>query len=166
MNTPANTTIESSPLPGRAAVRGLVEDLVGRPVELADGNPVPAHATNVVAVYVNDALGLSAAIVVDLAGAARLGGALGMLPPGGVQDAIDDGDVSGMLRDNCYEVLNVLAATFNVAGAPHVRLYEMYGPNASLPADVAALTARTGERLDVVLSIAGYGDVGVSVVVH
>jgi hypothetical protein len=47
-----------------------------------------------------------------------------------------------------------------------VRLYEMYGPDAPLPADVAALTARAGERLDVVLSIAGYGDVRVSVVVH
>jgi hypothetical protein len=161
-----STTLESSPLPSRAAVRGLVEDLVGRPVELSDGDPVPASTTNVVAVYVNDALGLAAAVVVDLPGAARIGGALGMLPRGGVDDAIDEQDVSGMLRDNCYEVLNVLAATFNVAGAPHVRLYEMYGPNASLPADVAALTARTGERLDVVLAIAGYGDVRVSVVVH
>ena len=31
-----STAIESSPLPGRAAVRSLVEDLVGRPVELGD----------------------------------------------------------------------------------------------------------------------------------
>ena len=60
----------------------------------------------------------------------------------------------------------MLASTLNAPGAPHARLYEMYGPNVSLPADVAALTARTGERLDVVLSIAGYGDVHVSVVVH
>jgi hypothetical protein len=161
-----NTTVESSRLPGRAAVRSLVEDLLGRPVELSDGNPVTAHRPSAVGVYVNDSLGLAAVIVVDLAGAARLGGALGMLPVGGVEDAIDDGVLSSMLRDNCYEVLNVLAATFNVAGAPHVRLYEMYSPDASLPADVAALTARTGDRLDVVLSVAGYGDAGVSVVVR
>jgi hypothetical protein len=159
------TVVESSPLPGRAAVRGLVEDLLGRPVELGDGEPVLAHPGNVVGVYVNDSLGLAAAIVVDLAGAARLGGALGMLPPGGVEDAIDEHNVSGMLEDNCSEVLNVLAATFNVAGAPHVRLYETYGPDASLPADVVALTARIGERLDVELSIASYGDVRLSVVV-
>jgi hypothetical protein len=127
---------------------------------------VAAAPSNVVAVYVTDQLAMRAVAVLDLAGAARLGSALGLLPRGGVDDAIDEGDLSGMLRDNCYEVLNVLAATFNVAGAPHVRLYEMYGPNASLPADVAALTARTGERLDVVLAIAGYGDVRVSVVVH
>ena len=161
-----NTILESRPLPGRAAVRSLVEDLLGRPVELSDGDPVTAYPGNVVAVYVNDSLGLAAAIVVDLAGAARLGGALGMLPPGGVDDAIDAGHLSDMLQDNCHEVLNVLAATLNVAGAPHVRLYEMYGPDDSVPADVAALTARTGERLDVVLSVAGYGDVRVSVVVR
>jgi hypothetical protein len=161
-----STTLESSPLPTRAAVRSLVEDLVGRPVELADGNPVPNDVTNVVAVYVNDRQGLQAVVVVDLAGAARIGGALGMLPRGGVDDAIDEKDVSGMLRDNCYEVLNVLASVFNVGDAPHVRLYEMYGPNASLPADVAGLTTRAGERLDVVLSIAGYGDALLSVVVH
>ena len=161
-----STALESSPVPSRAALRGLVEDLVGRPVELRDGEPVPAGPTNVVAVYVNDALRMAAVAVVDLAGAARIGGALGMLPRGGVDDAIDDKDLSGMLRDNCYEVLNVLASTFNAPGAQHVRLYEMYGPGASLPADVAALTAKAGERLDVVLSIAGYGDARMSVVVH
>jgi hypothetical protein len=161
-----NTTLESRPLPGRAAVRNLVEDLVGRPVELSDGDPVPAHPTNVVAVYVDDMLGLAAALVVDLPGAARLGSALGLLPPSGVDDAVDEDRLSDLLQENCYEVLNVLAAALNVAGVPHVRLYEMYGPDAPLPADVAALTARAGERLDVVLSIAGYGDVRVSVVVH
>jgi|1185.fasta_scaffold104345_2 hypothetical protein len=161
-----NTTLESRPLPGRAAVRSLVEDLVGRPVELGDGDPVPAHPTSVVAVYVDDMLGLAAVLVVDLPGAARLGSALGLLPPSGVDDAVDENRLSDLLQENCYEVLNVLSAALNVVGVPHVRLYEMYGPDAPLPADVAALTARAGERLDVVLSIAGYGDVRVSVVVH
>jgi hypothetical protein len=161
-----STTIESSPLPGRAAVRSLVEDLVGRPVELGDAEPVPNRPSNVVAVYVTDQLTMTAVAVVDLPGAARIGGALGMLPRGGVDDAIDEGGLSGMLRDNCYEVLNVLSATFNVPGAPHVRLYEMYGPNASLPSDVAALATVLGNRLDVVLTIAGYGDAHLSVVVR
>jgi hypothetical protein len=161
-----NTVIQQSPLPSRQALRSLVEDLVGRPVELDDADPVSTSATTVVAVYVTDHQGLAAVVAVDLAGAARIGGALGMLPPGGVDDAIDEGDLSGMLRDNCYEVLNVLAATFNAPGAPHVRLYEMYGPEDSLPTDVAHLAQTMGSRLDVVLSIAGYGDAHVSVVVR
>lgn len=161
-----STTVESSPLPGRAAVRSLVEDLVGRSVELSDAEPVPTKPSNVVAVYVTDQTTMTAVAVVDLAGAARIGGALGLLPKGGVDDAVDEGELSELLRDNCYEVLNVLSATFNVPGAPHVRLYEMYGPNASLPSDVAALAQMLGNRLDVVLTIAGYGDAHLSVVVR
>jgi len=160
------TTAVPAPLPNRASVRGLVEDLVGRRVELRDADPVPTGAPHVVAVYVTDQLAMSALVVVDLAGAARLGGALGLLPRGGVDDVVDEGDLSGMLRDNTHEVLNVLAAAFNAPGAPHVRLYEMYGPNASLPSDVAALAQRLGRRLDVLLAISGYGDVHLSVVVR
>jgi hypothetical protein len=160
------STAVSSPLPSRASVRSLVEDLVGRDVELRDAEPVPTKATNVIAVYVTDQLAMSAIAVVDLAGAARLGAALGLLPRGGADDAVDEGDLAGMLRDNCYEVVNVLAATFNAPGAPHVRLYEMYGPNASLPADVAALAQTVAQRLDVVLTIAGYGDAHLSLVVR
>src|SRR3954471_7559284 len=159
-------TVDSAPLPARAAVRSLVEDLIGRPVELSDAGPVPNKPSNVVAVYVTDQLAMTAVAVVDLAGAARLGGALAMLPRGGVDDAVDEGELSAMLQDNCYEVLNVLSAVFNVAGAPHVRLYEMYGPNASLPSDVAQLANLVGSRLDVRLSIMGYGDAHVSVVVR
>lgn len=160
------TTAVSSPLPSRATVRGLLEDLVGRPVQLRDADPVSTTAGNVVAVYVTDQLAMSAVVVVDLPGASRMGGALGLLPRGGVDDAIDDGRLTGMLGENCYEVLNVLAAAFNRPGAPHVRLYEMYGPDASLPSDVAALAQTFGQRLDVMLTISGYGDVHLSVVVR
>lgn len=157
--------VYQSPLPSRHAVRSLVEDLVGRDVEITDAGALPDRPTNVVSVYVDDRTSMSAVIVADLACAARLGGALGLLPAGGVEDAIDEKDLYPLLRDNCYEVLNVLAAVFNVQGAPHVRLYEMYGPNDSLPGDVSSLAYAVGGRMDVVLSIAGYGDGRLSVIV-
>jgi hypothetical protein len=159
-------TVDSTPLPSRAVVRSVLEDLIGRPVDLADADPVSSGPSNVVAVYVTDQLAMSAVVVLDLAGAARLGAALGLLPRGGAEDAVDEGHLSGMLRDNCHEVLNVLASTFNVPGAPHVRLYELYGPDSSLPTDVAGLSQALGRRLDVRLSVAGYGDVHLSVVVR
>jgi hypothetical protein len=161
-----NTTVDPCPLPARAAVRSLLEDLVGRAVELSDAGPVPSRPSNVVAVYVTDQLAMTAVAVLDLAGAARLGGALGMLPRGVVADAVDEGELSAMLQDNCCEVLDVLSAVFKAAGAPHVRLYEVYGPNDSLPSDVASFGQVLGDRLDVVLAIAGYGDVHLSVVVR
>jgi len=105
-------------------------------------------------------------IVVDIECAARLGGALGMLPRGGVDEAIKDIDLSGLLRDNAYEVLNVLSAVFNVGEAPHVRLYELYGPMGGVPGDVHALSQLIGQRMDLEVAIAGYGSGQLSIVIR
>jgi hypothetical protein len=151
------TTMTTSPLPSRHAVRSLLEGLVGRDVGIKDANTVPTKPTNVIAAYVNDKLTVSAVIVVNLEGAARLGGALAMLPKVGVDDAIAEGDLHAALRDNCYEVLNVLAAVFNAPNAPHVRLYEMVGPTTAIPPDIAALSATVGNRMDLEIEVSGYG---------
>ena len=161
-----SAVVEHSPLPNRHAVKTLVEGLIGRDLLIGDGMPVASKTTNVVGVYVGDRLATQAVVVIDLEGAARLGGALGMVPRAGVEDAISERRLSNVLRDNCYEVLNVLASVFNVADAPHVRLYEMYGPNASLPGDVAAMAQTMGSRMDLLLSIAGYGEAKLSLVVR
>lgn len=161
-----STTVEHSPLPTRHAVRNSISDLIGRDVDLKDGVPPASKSTNVVAVYVTDRLATSALVICDLECGARIGGALGMVPRIAVDEAIAARDLSGTVRDNCYEVLNVLAAVFNVPNAPHVRLYEMYGPGDSLPGDVAALGALTGSRMDVTLQIAGYGAGSLSIVVR
>ncbi len=158
--------LEHSPLPSRHTVRNLIEDLVGRDVDLGDGLPPQSKSTNVVAVYVNDRLAVSAMVVLDLEGAARLGGALAMVPKAGVDDAITSRELSAALRDNCFEVLNVMASVFNGPAAPHVRLYEMYGPGGGLPADVAALAANAGSRMDVRFTVAGYGPGLLSIVVR
>ncbi len=155
----------TSPLPSRHAVRSLLEGLVGRDVDIKDApGPVPPKDTNLVAIYVNDHLATMAVIVVNLEAAARLGGALAMLPKGGVDDAIAERDLYPALRDNAYEVLNVLAAVFNVPEAPHVRLFEMLGPNVAVPGDIAQISAMIGSRMDVQLNIAGYGPGLLSVV--
>jgi len=89
-----------------------------------------------------------------------------MLPRGGVDDAINDRTMSPLLRDCCFEVLNVMTAVFTVPNGPHVRLYEMYGPGGNVPADVAALAARASRRMDVQLRIAGYGSGPLSIIVR
>ena len=158
--------VEHSPLPNRAQVRSLIENLVGRDIELRDGLPVPGKTTNVVAVYVTDRLATSAVAVTDLEGAARLGGALGLVPRASVEEAIKDRELTNSLRDNCFEVLNALSAAFNLPGAPHVRLYQMYGPNEHVPNDIASVVGMVGSRMDIILSISGYGPVPLSIVVR
>jgi hypothetical protein len=159
-----STTLEQTPLPSRHAIRSLIEGLVGRDVDLKDCGPIDGRITNLVAAYITDKLQVSVVIVVDIECAVRLGGALGMLPKGGVDDAIQEGEVSGLLRDNAYEVLNVLSAVFNVEDAPHVRLYELYGPGGGVPSDVLALSQVMGSRLDLELTIAGYGPGRMSII--
>jgi hypothetical protein len=160
-----SAVVEQSPLPSRHAVRNIVEGLIGRDVDISDGVPVTPKTTNVVAVYVGDRLTTQAVVVVDLEAAARLGGSLGLVPKAGVEDAIAERSLPPVLRDNCYEVLNVLASVFNQPGAPHVRLYEMDGPNAAIPGDVAAIAGRAGTRMDISLRISGYGPGLMSIVV-
>jgi len=158
--------MESSPLPTRMAVRELVEGLIGRDIELKDATVLGMSPSNVVAVFVTDQLKVAALAVLDFDGAARIGGALGMLPKGGIDDAIKEQDLPTVMRDNTYEVLNVLSAIFNVEGAPHVRLYQMYGPFGSMPNDVAQLAQALGTRLDLELVISGYGSARLSVVIR
>jgi hypothetical protein len=160
-----SVVLDPSPLPNRHAVRNAIQDLIGRDVDLSDGLPPPPKSTNVVAVYVTDKLATSAVAVIDLECAARLGGSLGMVPRLVVDEAIQARELPTTLHDNCYEVLNVLASVFNLPGATHVRLYEMYGPNTSLPPDIAQLGVALATRMDVVLKIAGYGNGLLSIVI-
>jgi hypothetical protein len=158
--------IEHSPLPTMHSVRVVLEGLVGRTIDFSDCHAVPRISSNVRAVYATDEDQLAAVAVTDIQGAARLGGALGMLPKGGVDDVIDDHDLTGLIRDNVYEVLNVLGSVFNVADAPHVRLTEMYGPGQSAPDEVENLAYAAGGRLDIEVSIAGYGNGRLCIVVR
>ncbi len=151
------TTTTTSPLPSRHAVRTLLEDLVGRNVEVRDAEPVPPKASNIVGVYVTDKLAVAALAVLNIEAGARLGGALAMLPRGVIDETISSKEMSPALRESCHEVLNVLSALFNVAGAPHVRLYEMRGPHGTIPQDVAVLSAAIGNRMDIQLGVAGFG---------
>jgi hypothetical protein len=162
----SETMTDQSPMPTRHAVRTLIEGLVGRDVDVKDADPIAGKPTNLVAAYVTDKLQVSAVAVTDIELAARMGGALGMLPKGGIDDAIKEGDLSGLLRDNAYEVLNVMAAVFNVENAPHVRLYELYGPVAPVPGDVLALTQTLGNRMDLQLNVAGYGLGHLSIIIR
>lgn len=153
----SQTTTTTSPLPSRHAVRTLLEGLLGRDVSVDDAAPVPPKASNIVAVYVTDRLAVSALAVMDIEAAARFAGALAMLPKGSIDEAIAEKDMHPGLRENCHEVLNVFSSVFNVAKAPHVRLYEMIGPGGVVPQDIAALSAAVGNRMDITVGVAGYG---------
>ncbi len=146
-------------LPASLAVRNLLEDLLGRDVTVSPTDPPRGEdlRTSVVAVYVDDALRLSAVLVLDLALAAYAGAALGLMPVGGAEDCIDDKELSPVLAENVTELCNVLTALLNREGAPHLRLYQLHLPGGALPGDVAGHAVALGNRLDLKVEVSRYG---------
>jgi hypothetical protein len=154
-------------LPDAKAVKDMLTGLVGKPVGVTPGAPVtPTEKKPVsVAVYVSPTMDVNVLCVMDLPLSAWTGGALALLPPGGVQDAVEeDGELTTMLTEALHEVVNVLSALFNVPGAPHSRLYQLYAPGDELPGDIAGMLAAFN-RIDLAVEVPGYGKGGLSLVV-
>ena len=153
-------------LPAAKDVRDMLEGLVGRTVIVSPGAPVtPAPDRPVaVAVYVAPDMAVNALCLMDLGAAAYTAGGLALLPPGGCQDAVEeDGELSGMQLEALHEVVNVLSALFNTAGAPHSRLHTLHAPGEELPGDLAGMLAAFN-RVDVAIDVPTYGKGAISLV--
>ncbi len=153
-------------LPDAKAVKDMLSGLVGKPVAVTPGAPVTPtpDAPVAVAVYVSPTMAVNALCIMDLPLSAWTGGALALLPPGGVQDVVEeDGELTSMLTEALYEVVNVLSALFNVPGAPHSKLHALYAPGDELPGDIAGMLAAFN-RLDLAVEVPGYGKGGCSLV--
>jgi hypothetical protein len=154
-------------LPAAKDVKDMLTGLVGKPVTVSPGAPVtPTPDKPVsVAVYVDPRMAVNALCVMDLAAAAYTAGALALLPPGGCQDAVEeDGELSPLLIEALHEVVNVLSALFNIPGAPHSKLDNLYAAGQNLPGDIEGMLAAFN-REDVTIEIPGYGKGGISFVV-
>ena len=69
-----------------------------------------------------------------------------------------------LTAENFAEVLSIGSTLLNHDGAPHVRLYGSYPPGENPPADIAGLLHGLGRRLDLQVTISGYGTGTLSVV--
>jgi hypothetical protein len=149
----------SRALPVPKDVKDLFEDLLGRGITVSPADPLRAGelSKTLVSLYVDDGLRLAAVVGMDLPLAVYSGAALGLLPPGGAQDAVADKQLSPMLTENVGEVCNVLNGLINREGVPHVRLYQTFAPGESPPTDAAGQLLALGRRLDLKIEVAGYG---------
>lgn len=154
-------------LPTNKAVLDLFQGLLGRGVTVAPGAPVtptPSRPT-AFATYVDPGYGLNAVVLIDLPLAAWCAGALALLPKGGCEDAVEEGELSQMQVEVLHEVVNVAASLFNAGGVLHSKLDKLYAPGEAVPADIAALTGSTN-RLDLDVTVAGYGQGSLSIILN
>lgn len=154
-------TQATTQLPSPKDVRDMLEELLGKDITVGDGPPPSAAEVQkaAVAVYVDDTNQVAGVGGMDLPLASWVGAAIGLIPKGGAEACIEDGELSKLVGENVREVTNVMAALLNREGAPHLRLEKesCYLPGTPAPADVQARLVALGARLDLAVTVAGYG---------
>jgi hypothetical protein len=148
-----------TPIPAALEVRELLSGLLGREVEVSmtDTFAGDSKVGSTFAVYIDDQERTRAVAVLDLPCSAYAGAAIGLIPVGGAEAALEEGDLPPVLRENLGEVLNVLASLLNAEGCPHVKLQSVYHADQWPEPEVAAHAATPGRRLDLEVNIPLYG---------
>jgi len=146
-------------LPPVKLIKDVLDGLLGKDVTTMPGDAMTSTdaAGGVLAIYVDDRNAMKAVAGWDLPAAVRVGAAVGLVPRGGAEDAIDEKYVPANLLENLGEVSNVLASVFQIPGNPHLRLHETYCPVAAAPNDAYDLLFRLGNRIDLKIDVPNYG---------
>jgi hypothetical protein len=146
-------------LPAPYHVRTLLEDLLGRPVDVEPGPPwAPLHGEpGTLALYVDDDFVLRALGVCDLQFSAYAGAAIGLVPRPAAHTAVKARRLDKETQENLDEVLDICAGLYNGGDAPTMRLHRVYHIGGDVAPQVRALSAVLGRRLDLSVRISGYG---------
>lgn len=151
---PLGTPARRMPIP--EAVRDFLGDLLGKPVSVTK-RPVADFDLDeqvwLTGRFVDDAGVLIGACVADLSLAANAGAALAMISAQVAKEAVAAGVLADNLRENFYEVVNIVSALLNGPSVPHLRLGELVD---GVPADVVELAARAAGRKHYDVTIVGY----------
>ncbi len=112
-------------LPDPGQLSSVLCGLLGADIALESGDPaadLPAIQPGWGSLLIDDDGNEVGCILGDLVSTVSLGGGLLMLPVGGLEDQVDEGEASEMAVSALGEVINVMTKTLNeLEGNPHVR---------------------------------------------
>ena len=137
----------------------MFSDLLGKRVtgqETAEAD-LAQEASTVRGVFLAENQEVGAIYFMSVGLAAATGAALVMMPPGLVKECVQEKTLLPMLVDNSYEVFNVSSRLINRAGGVHYKLREQVLPGAVLPSDAAEVLDGATQRVDLELTVEGYG---------
>ncbi|MGD9753723.1 MAG: hypothetical protein AB7W59_22225 [Acidimicrobiia bacterium] len=149
------TTLELS-LP---VVLSMFSDLLGKRVsgqETAEAD-LADETSFVRGVFLGENQEVGAVYFMPIGLAAATGAALVMMPAGLVKECVQERTLLPMLVDNSYEVFNVASRLINRAGGVHYKLREQVLPGQPLPADALEVVGAATQRVDLELTVDGYG---------
>lgn len=146
-------------LPTVPLVVSTLSGLLGRQTTVSKAETTDRTAPHIVVEYhMNQTDQLGAAFVIDLEFAALLGGALALIPAGGVKEMVAEGDIGEGCLDAMREVLNVCACIFvSTADGSPSRLISISEPGDTIPDAVATLMSSPMHRTDYLIEVEGYG---------
>ena len=153
-------------IPAPKYVKDTLTGIADKQIEISNGRPIPVSADSdtYVGIYTNDHLKIGAIMVLDLSLAGWLSAALCVMPAGGVQEAVERRILPATVVEAIPEVFNMSAGIFNYPGGQHLKLYQTVEPGPPPPLDVLALANSLGRRLDLHVTVPGYGDGYLSIV--
>lgn len=155
------------PVPIQEDVRDLLGDLLGigvaadkvGPLELADDD------AGVVAGYETEQGEVGALFVCDAPFAIRVGAALVMVPASVAAEQLEAGVLDEQHVEFMHEVANIMSRLLNTPRTPRLRLGTVVGMPGELDEPMARLLHAPEFRRDFVVSVEGYGDGRVSLLV-
>jgi hypothetical protein len=148
------------PTPRDVEVRQMLAMLFGNDLTISEAEelPVSVESKNAAALYVADDGTPVTACVCEINFAAFAGSALTKIPPGGAEDAASSGELTENMMGNLNEVMNICSRLFMSGSSPHLRLDKMYASIAELPENAKTMLDTVSGRLDLKVSIPGYGE--------
>lgn len=155
------------PVPIQEDIRDLLGDLLGRGVAVDKTTPIAFEedAQGLVATYITAEDQVGALCICDADFAILVGAALVMVPANVAKEQMDAGVIDEQHVEFTHEVVNILARLLNTPRTPHLRLAEVLTIPAELPEPVAKLLAAPEFRRDFVVTVEGYGEGRVSILV-
>jgi hypothetical protein len=157
------------PLPIQEALRDFFTDLLGKGAAADKAKELKVkmgeNAPELIVSVWEDKYGrVGALCIAELMLAAIAGAALVLAPPGAVHDVEKTRELPENLRDNYYEVINILTSVLNSPNTPHLKLTnQFFHPVEALPDDVLRVIETPSNRRDFDLMVEGYGSGKISI---
>ncbi len=153
-------------LPPANAVADMLGGLISRAVT---AKAAPALKLDLgsqsVAAYLDESKSLLAVAYCDLPVGASLAAALMLVPSERVDECVKEKELDTVLKENLYEIFNVMASLFPKNGAPRLVLREL-NADGTIPDDVKAVLDKPGARLDLDINVSGYRSGKLAILSH
>ncbi|MFK7918246.1 MAG: hypothetical protein AB8G14_09230 [Ilumatobacter sp.] len=145
-------------MPDVTDVQEFLSDLLGKTIDVEPSEPLDLNDEEMVTLcglFVEPSGDLGGLCVADLSWASYSGAGLAMIPAPMAEESIAAGVLADDLRENYYEVANILTGLLNGPSVAHLKLTELVD---GVPSDARDLIIKAAGRRSFRCSLPGYGE--------